>query len=268
LEGSTIVGGHGCTARHAVASKNIHEIIAQINSAETGGNALVEWSSLVEKAVDRSLQLQHRMDPVRHPIKCLPDVATGRRRGLDFRRVRNGAVKNDKFGGYNPSCEIFKAANTLKIRQVRRIKSLIRALEAFYRRHPGDDIYSDAQVAAQFQGEWDKILRAKGFGSSWKSWVLSFEAFSVVPFCVPSLDQLYEFDQLTVFACEASCNQESMLRRKHFQSRISIDATDHFGSMSYSIIKAKDSKKLTEVPFRKSAKLVLQRLSKVDERLL
>ena len=202
------------------------------------------------------------MDPIRHPTKCLPDFAKGRCKGLKSYSKPSGAVKNDKFGGYNPNGEIFKVQNKLKIKQVRRIKSLIRALEAFFKRCPGCDVYADPHTANQLQGEWERICKAKGFGSSRKNWVLSFEAFSVVPFHVPDLDMLYEFDQLTVFACEASCNQEAMLRRKHFQCRIAVDSADNFGSMSYRIIKAKDARKLSEVPFEKVAPVSLLRTSK------
>ena len=242
-----------------LASADIQQSIDSISSAETGEAALVVWSKCVENAVDRSLQLQHVMDPVRHPVKCLPDHAKGRCRGIDSRPQKNNAVKNDKFGGYNPGGEIFKMRNKLKIRQVRRIKSLIRAIEAFHRKFPGQDIYSDVGVSRQLQGEWEKICKAKGFGTSWRSWVLSFEAFDVVPAYVPNLDMMYEFDQLTVFACEASCNQEASLRRKYFRSCIAVDDADNFGSMSYRIIKSKDSKKLSEVPFEKSASVAMLR---------
>ena len=244
------------------ASVDIHHSIAAIDSAEKGDEALLDWSRCVESAVDRSLQLQHAMDPIRHPTKCLPDFAKGRCKGLRLRPNQSNAVKNDKFGGFNPSGEIFKVQNKMKIKQVRRIKSLIRTLEAFQKRCPNGDVYSDPLLSKQLQGEWDKICKAKGFGSSWRSWVLSFEAFAVVPLCVPTLDMLYEFDQLTVFACEASCNQEAMLRRKHFQSRIAVDSTDSFGSMSYRIIKAKDSRKLSEVPFEKIAQVSMLRTNK------
>ena len=242
-----------------LASADIQQSIDSISSAETGEAALVVWSKCVESAVDRSLQLQHVMDPVRHPVKCLPDHAKGRCRGIDSRPQKNNAVKNDKFGGYNPGGEIFKMRNKLKIRQVRRIKSLIRAIEAFHRKFPGQDIYSHAGVSRQLQGEWEKICKAKGFGTSWRSWVLSFEASDVVPAYVPNLDMMYEFDQLTVFACEASCNQEASLRRKYFRSCIAVDDADNFGSMSYRIIKSKDSKKLSEVPFEKSASVAMLR---------
>ena len=247
---------------YSFASENIRQTIESIDSAESGEAALLEWSRCTEKAVDRSLQLQHTMDPIRHPTKCLPDFAKGRCKGLQSRAVKTGAVKNDKFGGYNPNGEIFKTQNKQKIKQVRRIKSLIRSLESFQRRNLGGDVYLDSQFYNQLQGEWDKICRAKGFGSSWKNWVLSFEAFSIVPLYVPTLNMLYEFDQLTVFACDASCNQEASLRRKHFKSRIAVDSSDSFGSMSYQIIKAKDSRKLSEVPSEKVAQVSLLRMSK------
>ena len=250
------------SSMYSFASANLQQSIDSICSAETGEAALVAWSKSVEKAVDRSLQVQHVMDPVRHPSKCLPDHAKGRCQGLDFRSQKSSAVKNDKFGGYNPSGEIFKMCNKLKIKQVRRIKSLIRTIEAFHKRCPNQDIYSDPDVYRQLQGEWDNICRAKGFGTSWRSWVLSFEAFNVVPDYVPILDMLYEFDQITVFACEASCNQEASLRRKYFRSCIAVDEADNFGSMSYRIIKSKDSKKLSEVPFEKNASVSMLRSSK------
>jgi hypothetical protein len=77
---------------------NISAVINDIGSAETGENALVAWSQAVESSVDRAIQLQHRLDPIRHPAKCLPDTAKGRCRGVLSRRIDNGSAKMINLG--------------------------------------------------------------------------------------------------------------------------------------------------------------------------
>ena len=77
---------------------NISAVINDIGSAETGENALVAWSQAVESSVDRAIQLQHRLDPIRHPAKCLPDTAKGRCRGVLSRRIDNGSAKMRNLG--------------------------------------------------------------------------------------------------------------------------------------------------------------------------
>ena len=202
---------------YSLSSSRLGSVINQIDSAQSGEDALLEWSQCVETAVDRSLRLQHKMDPLRAPHNGLTDKQKGRCSFVSRSLKENGSVKNDKFGGYNPSSEIFKLKNKQMVKQVRRIKSLIRSMESFQRRSQSEDGLNMMHFAIQWQGEWDKICNAKGFGRNWKSWVLRFPGFDVVPVEVPSLDRLQEFAQLTVFACEASCNQETLLRRNFFR---------------------------------------------------
>ena len=133
--------------------KQLETVFDSIRSAEMGEEALIEWSKTVEKAVDRALPLQHRMDPLRSPIQGLPDKAKGRCQGPMRSLEQKRPVENDKFGGYNPSNEIYKLKNRMMIKQVRRLKSLIRAVEAFQRRNPGQDVSLHASSFWQLQGE-------------------------------------------------------------------------------------------------------------------
>jgi hypothetical protein len=240
----------------------LDDIITHIDSVQKGDEALLQWSQAVEKAVDHAVHLQHCLDPLRNPLKCLPAHAKGR---CNFRPCTHRPtikLNNDRFASYNPKVEVFKSNNKLRVKQVRRIRSLIRASESFSRQAATMHPDQHASIVAQLQGEWNKILHAQGFGKSWYNWVLGFEQFPCIPLQLPSLEMLYEFAQLTEFACEASCNHEAACRKKQFNYRIQIDDADNFGSLTYKIIKNKHVQKLQEVPHQKVAHVQLLRMKK------
>ena len=67
------------------------------------------------------------------------------------------------------------------------------------------------------------------------------------------------FSQLTELDCTASCNQEKLAKKKSFKHLIQVDNDQNFGSITYRIIKNKNTPKLEEVPFRVFASAALLR---------
>ena len=93
--------------------------------------AFSQWSHRVENAVDEAIQKQHALDPIAHPAKSLPKSCKGRCSQKKFKTCdRRRTVKSDRHGGFTPVSEVFLLETKLKVRQIRRIKSLIRRLKA------------------------------------------------------------------------------------------------------------------------------------------
>ena len=115
---------------------------------------------------------------------------------------------------YNPKVEVFSVTNKHKVRQVRRIRSLIKARESVQQRFP-DGIVPQALVAQHFH-EWFAILRARGYGSSWQNWILSFEQVPLITQDMPSLEALKLFDVITSMDCDAANMQEQNRRKSGF----------------------------------------------------
>ena len=132
------------------------------------------WSQQTEKAVDEALQTQNRLDPLRFPQTCLPSSHKGRCVPEKIRLPQpRQSVKTDRHGGFTPPCEVFHLKTKLKVRrQVRRIKTLIRRFKSLPAGTSDDPVIADSLRDASL--EWKKILNAKGYGSSWSRWILSF----------------------------------------------------------------------------------------------
>ena len=235
--------------------------IPECTSPKDGTLALEQWSGLVEASVDRALAFQHRSDPNLHPIASLPSSYRGRCTQRKLKQVfPSKPPKGDLYQNYNPKFEIFSITNRHKVRQVRRIKSLIVAFKAAQQKYQ-DQVFP-GNILHQLQSEWFAILRAKGYGSSWQKWILAFEPVTYMSQQIPDLEYLYILSKITEIDCDASCSLEYSRREANFRKRIHIDDNENFGSMSYSIIRNKMTPKLNEVPCEISTVASLLRKTK------
>lgn len=235
------------------------------DSAEHAEKSLIEWSRAVEKSVDKALQRLHRTDPFKNPVPCLAGSYKGRCCPQQRKPVSSpSTVKNDRHQGYQPPSEVFSEKNKQKIRQVRRIKSLLRALKSS--QHHGrlsDDMYSNWQL----NNEWNAICRARGFGNRWDTWILSFDLVPYVPSEVPEYNYLELMGHITEFDCDCSCKYETTQRRANFQNQVRIDNSENFGKMTYRIMKAKSNPSLDEVPYRLRTAATLLRSVKGQQQI-
>ena len=239
----------------------IVDIISHIASAEDGDVAFEKWSGCVENAVHKTLAFQHRSDPIRSPVAGLPDNCRGR---CQARSLKSKPVpqppKSDLFGLYNPKVEVFSITNKHKVRQVRRLKSLIKARESLQTRFP-DGGYPNALIVQQ-QNEWFAILRARGYGSSWQNWLLSFEQVSCVSFEIPAIETLKLFDIITTMDCDSANMQEQNRRRFGFKQKMQMDNAQNFGSLTYSMMKNKTNPVIKDVPYEVGVQATLCKLTK------
>ena len=89
--------------------------------------AFLLWSQKVENAVGAAIRKRHLDDPEGQPRKDLHSSFKGR---CNFKQItskpRQSGVKSDRHGGYSPPNEVFSLQSKQKIRQVRRLKTLLR----------------------------------------------------------------------------------------------------------------------------------------------
>ena len=96
--------------------------------------------------------------------------------------------------------------------------------------------------------KWTKILKAKGYGSAWKNWIISFDCVQAVPIQVPDIELMLLFDQITEHDCIHACRAEAKFRADKFKSMMIIDQADHFCKTIYKIVRSKSTDALQEVP--------------------
>ena len=205
--------------------------------------------------------------PLKFPQKCLPLSYKGRCGLNKFLKVQAKiSVKSDRHGGYSPPCEVFHLSTKLKVRQVRRIKSLIRRLKSLPLHTTNDG--GESASLHDAKREWRKILDAKGYGSSWWKWILSFEAMPVLSCVLPSIEDLHMAEQITEHDCNHACRAESKFRADVSKHHLHIDQHDDFCKTSYRLVRAKHVESLTEVPvvWKLNASLMRSRVVATDRK--
>jgi len=223
---------------------------------------LQSWSSLIERSVDATVQIQHKLDQVRYPTPGLSKAHFGRcqSRELINHDVRN-PPKGDALKGYDPPEEIFREKSKKKVKQCRRIRSLMKAVKNIDLKKESSQEITPSMMK-QLQQEWGVILQAQGYGKSWQHWILQFECVPVLSTDIPVYDELHILAQLTEHDCNHACAIECANRKKNNKRLFQVDMKDGSGKMVYRRVKNKPIQTLTTVPFFKKSWAVLCRSTK------
>eukprot|EP00438_Fugacium_kawagutii_P027997 Skav202948 [mRNA] locus=scaffold422:531150:535265:+ [translate_table: standard] len=163
--------------------------------------------------------------------------------------------------GYNPPDETFRITNFNKVKQCRRLRSLVKSYEKSFRVDSSCHPFPAVQFRRQFFGEWTAIRSAKGYGRSWDRWLLAFEVVTFVSSDLPTYDDLKTFTDITVVDCDASCKQEALNRANVKKFLLEVDVKEDFLSSTYKMVRGKPTPRLDEVPMTFSANAKLCRMT-------
>eukprot|EP00435_Cladocopium_sp_Y103_P073917 s162_g45.t1 len=234
--------------------------LSSIDDEKKTEQALLAWSSSVELAVDKALNISHKLNPLVQPHVGLHPKYRGKCNVKSvFKPRANGGVSEDPTHGYTPDAEVFSMKAKQVVRQVRRLKSFRRTYKALSN---SGDPQKILQLQRQLQYEWKIILHAKGFGSRWASWILAYGLVPFVPIHLPDIELLDICIDITEMHCNLICRQEARNRYQSFRHRIRVDQEDGFMSLSYRIVRGASAPPLYEVPISKSSLACLVRSSK------
>lgn len=227
----------------------------QARTHESVDFAFERWSKDVEAALKATIKEQHSHDPIHFPTPAIGKKFFGRCRPTRFTtQTAPKTIKHDPTQAYEPPTEVTSCKARLKVRQVRRIASLLRHCQ----KSSGQPI-SDTLIQ-QLQQEWNAIKQAQGYGRSWVAWLLSFEFVPFVPETTPSIEWLHDALNLTRFDSDAYARQELQLRRHHKRHAIAY-AISHTNK-AYQFIRGKEQKFLHDLPIVHSETATLCRSRK------
>ena len=197
---------------------------------------LQDWSHICEIAVDGAIVEHHAIDPVSQPLTGLPMKYKGR--CIERKEVKVQIQNPVSFSqdSYNPKCVAFNIKSKQKVKQVRRLQSLLRSMKNFFQ---VSHLPPEYDRFLQWRCEWQSILDGKGYGRSWSHWLLSFEPIEYVPSTVPKPHWLDVALQLTRHDAELTCQQESVVRNEAFRLRLQFDRTDNYMKNTYKMLKDK-----------------------------
>ena len=180
------------------------------------GQLLEDFSAAAERAVSEALAKQHRQDPVRHPQASLPKRYRGRCKDRALiQRPLPTLLRPAWQGAYNPDVEVTSVLGKLKVRQVRRVQTLLAGLKKLN----SSPHRPELDQVQQLRNEWWAICRARGYPPDFPNWVLSVAYFHRFPTALPDVDWLsdlrYDADSLT--------RQQARCRRDAFLHRVRMD---------------------------------------------
>ena len=219
---------------------------------------LKHWSRSIEQAVDMTLQIQHKLNPTKCGVPGLPKSCKGR---CDDRPLQKVTVvkspKKDNHTGYEPEEEIFRMKTKQKVKQCRRIRTLLKGIHAVSSFSQED--HRVDEIKNSLQQQWDAILKAQGYPGSWMKWIMGFHDVTYIPYAVPSYDLLHALAQITEHDCAIACKEETSNRSKNFKRKIQLDLKEGSGKMVYRMVRGSQPKTLQGIPKRTSCSAVLLR---------
>ena len=171
----------------------------------------------------------------------------------------NGSIKSDPTGSYDPDVEVFSLKAKHVVRQVRRLKSFRRSLKVYA---ACTDFSKSTRMRRQLLQEWFVIRKARGFGSRWSAWILSYEDVAFISLDLPTFEAVDLYVDITEMYANLVCRHEARARYHSFRQRIKVDQEHGFLSLSYKIVRMNTSPILTEVPFEVQRSAVLLRARK------
>lgn len=116
------------------------------------------------------------------------------------------------------------------MRQVRRIKSLVRHLKSL----PQHEVASQSAVHSleSARDEWKKS-ECQRLWQLLEKWILSLEAMPVIALDFPDIDDLLMADQITEHDCLHACRAENKFRAELFKHHLVVDQNDALCKTSY-----------------------------------
>ena len=237
------------------------ELIQRIHDdSQDFDETILYWSQLCEKAVDIALNEHHQIDSFNQPLSHLPKAYKGRCIKREKTEVRHqNPVRYAADGGYNPSSLSYSVKSKQKVKQVRRLQSLCQSMDNFFKTCTVPPSY---EQYVQWKSEWLCICNAKGYGSSWPKWILSFDDVDWIPSNVPKPSFVHFVLQLTRHDAEHVCAQEQLHRQHSFHLKLKFDRTENFLKGTYKMLKPASFPPVQSVQSKKETTAKLMRSSK------
>ena len=189
-----------------------------MTNADNAEQHLRAWSFCVEKSVDKAIADHHSDDPLRQPRSSLPGCYQGRCVPVEVRQKPTAnPIRPGRHNDYQPPGEAMTMRSRHRVRQLRRIQSLLKRIQS-----------QREQSFADLNAEWQAICKAKGYAISFVDWLLNWPDMIAVPFHVPTYEQLFHIEQIVRFDTDATVLQEVQARYQLRKYANTLDETVAF----------------------------------------
>ena len=198
---------------------HLRNAYAQVTQKRGHPTDLPEWGLTIESAVDKALRTTQAQ------VEGIPLEAT---RGLhrayrgrcqpDKPKVASGSppVGTPRSGEFNPEIEIHSFATHKKVKQVRRLDSVLRGLKRIQAGHP--------EPPSLIQ-EWRSALRSTGFKGNFPKWALSHPEIGPLPWNLPSIDLVHTIIQIARHETKIALQKDHAIWLKKLSYKRHVDET-------------------------------------------
>ena len=167
---------------------------------------LTEWGAAVESLVEKALQMNS-------PGATLPKAFKGRCKPAPIVRAPvHLAVKKASSGDYEPPAEVLTMATRRKVKQMRRIDSLLQRVRKLERQGA-----KTPMTRQEIQHEWNVVLTDHSFGSSFLHWVMSLHIMDFPHWPFPTANWLSDLSVMVKHFVDSSVYHDAKVRRSKLE---------------------------------------------------
>eukprot|EP00438_Fugacium_kawagutii_P035978 Skav213292 [mRNA] locus=scaffold2480:175207:179580:+ [translate_table: standard] len=208
------------------------DILDMIASEHSCKEVFEMWSWKCEQVFQRALQSQHTVDPQKWPKLRLTAKYWGR--GCEPRlkqKAPQSLTKKARDGDFNPNYDVQSLLAKQRVRQTRRLYSLLQRIKSQEKR--GIEVCN-----TQNASEWQAICDAVGYGFSFVQWLLSNTELPFVELGFPTKEHLEDIHRYVKADADRLCQNEYQQRRKSFARFIKDDWKLRGGHTTFSHMNA------------------------------
>lgn len=185
-------------------------LIFPANDADTPDNLLTQWAVQVEKAIDRTVREQHKLQPDKYPVAKLPRSFQGR--NVPRKLIKTPfpqTIKTAWNGHYNPPTDGMNFGFRQRTKQLRRIQSLQHLIRK-YQPH-----MTTSKQEEQLHQEWNAILTSTGFPRGFPAWVEEHPELNTLADNIPSSEELDMIVQLLRYQLDTEASMINHKNKRH-----------------------------------------------------
>ena len=214
--------------------ETLKQALQGITSQDGVESSFLLWAKTVEDSVDAAVRQQVVHSAAASP-PGLPKSHRGRCRPLQrIQRPVPQLPRPGRHGDFMVDVETTSLRVKWRLRQCRRVRTLLGGVRKMATMASPPD-----SLVQQLLNEWLAISRAKGYGSSFAQWVLSWDFVQFWPVDFPSEPWLHDLLQLLQYDCQALAAHVASQRSNYRKASIQADIEVGFSRQGFQALKPK-----------------------------
>eukprot|EP00438_Fugacium_kawagutii_P028108 Skav224953 [mRNA] locus=scaffold1186:122876:133880:+ [translate_table: standard] len=187
-----------------VTEAELQEVVSTLPQQTS---TLEQWGETIEQLVDCAMQQRHDQGAVRQ----LPRAYRGRCKPREPVNMPYAtSARSSRKGEYTPEHEITNFGAKKRLKQLRRMQSLLQQIKA----HEKDDQERWFRTRGHLYQEWVTLLQSRAFGLPFYMWLEYHPELGPPPFPVPSYEWLHSAIQFVKYEFERHVAADRLLQKR------------------------------------------------------